>query len=98
MARVSLFTINNISTVLSVPLLFVLVEDQAESSGWIDTAQGRDEEDEEMDDDEDESSTYFQSGGGGRGRGGAKRKKGGYSRKPKRKRGSYQNQASSAKG
>ncbi|XP_063053584.1 recQ-like DNA helicase BLM isoform X2 [Engraulis encrasicolus] len=74
------------------------VEDQAESSGWIDTAQGRDEDDEEMDDDEDESSTYFQSGGGGRGRGGAKRKKGGYSRKPKRKRGSYQNQASSAKG
>ncbi|XP_041965715.1 Bloom syndrome protein homolog isoform X2 [Alosa sapidissima] len=68
------------------------VEEEPESSGWIDTAQGRHEMDED-EDEEDDSSTYFR----GNSRGG-KRKKAGYSRKPKRRRGGYQNQSSSAKG
>ncbi|XP_062402443.1 recQ-like DNA helicase BLM isoform X2 [Sardina pilchardus] len=68
------------------------VEEEPESSGWIDTAAGRHDMDED-EDEEDESSTYFR----GNSRGG-KRKKAGYSRKPKRRRGGYQNQSSSAKG
>uniref|UniRef100_A0A4W4GFF0 RecQ-like DNA helicase BLM n=1 Tax=Electrophorus electricus TaxID=8005 RepID=A0A4W4GFF0_ELEEL len=64
------------------------VDDQAESSGWIDTTCGRGEEDAEGYDEAGSSSAYFSTGQGG------KRKKAPFARKPKRRRG-YASQNSS---
>ncbi|XP_030621193.1 Bloom syndrome protein homolog [Chanos chanos] len=58
------------------------VEEQTESSGWIDTTRGNGDNEEDVDDD-GMSSAYFENSGRG-----AKRKKAPFSRKPKRQRGS----------